>query len=358
MMRPLRVVATPDEAATPAPTPAPTTTAPPATVPPARNCTVVPVLVGNAAFIPDNVVVMVGDTLRFTWAGVALHFVSSSHTSDACRPNGGFSSGAAVAGPRTFDVPVMPATGFTHDGVFPFYCGVHCLLGMRGVVQVAGTCTGYTPPALDLTRDVACQGLDVPFVKEVGDALATDCWALDMCVTRGSVGGLYNSVLETAHAAGVTPEGVLFARGPVSSRTSLTFLSADQWLGADPAALVGVRSTAWLLSVNMFVEVELSAWGAGGELAWRRAAVSAATCQAVSPAPAPPSSAAPTTTTAPPTTAPVARSGLSGGEIAAIVVLCGLAAGAVAVGVGLLLRRRHNREAGADASSRELNDLS
>ena len=75
------------------------------------------------AYAPADLTVKVGDTV--TWSGdFALHPLSSGATCGA--PDGKFGASSGTSFSFTF----------TQAGVYPYYCGVHCALGMKGTVTV------------------------------------------------------------------------------------------------------------------------------------------------------------------------------------------------------------------------------
>ena len=90
------------------------------------------------AFHPDTVNISVGDTVRWTWAGSGHSVSSGPHCipdSQFCSPNDtscfpGTLSNSGTVYQHTFDSP----------GSYSYICIAHCVLGMTGVVNVAGGC--------------------------------------------------------------------------------------------------------------------------------------------------------------------------------------------------------------------------
>jgi plastocyanin len=94
---------------------------------------------GGDVFVPDTVNISVGDTVRWTWAEGG-HSVTSGPPcvpdSQYCSPN---------------DMNCFPGTvsnmgfvyqhTFTQPGTYSYHCIVHCVIGMRGVINVSGGCT-------------------------------------------------------------------------------------------------------------------------------------------------------------------------------------------------------------------------
>src|SRR5262245_6854642 len=101
--------------------------------------TIVDVMVGPGfTFNPDTVNIAVGDTVRWTWADSG-HSVTSGHPcaadSQYCSPNDmncfpGTLSNAGTVYTHTF----------ANAGTYSYFCLSHCLIGMTGVVNVAGGC--------------------------------------------------------------------------------------------------------------------------------------------------------------------------------------------------------------------------
>ena len=93
------------------------------------------VKVENFAFQPATINIKVGDTVRWTWA-------QGSHTTtsgSSCQPDGLWDSSVQNAGfVKTFT--------FIKAGTFPYFCTLHCSMGMTGRVIVAASTTPTPPP--------------------------------------------------------------------------------------------------------------------------------------------------------------------------------------------------------------------
>jgi plastocyanin len=95
----------------------------------ANDANVVNVAVGGAngnQFSPAEVHIKVGQTVRWTFGPGAHNVVSGAECGKA---DGKFTSGAP------------PSSGtldhlFDTAGEFPYYCDVHCTMGMKGIVHV------------------------------------------------------------------------------------------------------------------------------------------------------------------------------------------------------------------------------
>lgn len=112
----------------------------------------------NFDFVPEDVSIQVGDTVKWTWAGTFFHSVESGVGSVH---DGIFTSGAPTGVPGTtfsvtFDAAFLAANPVAGNN-YNYYCIVHeALFGMKGVVRVT---TGYgcTAPAGSITN-VASDG--------------------------------------------------------------------------------------------------------------------------------------------------------------------------------------------------------
>jgi plastocyanin len=91
-------------------------------------------------FVPDEVNISVGDTVRWTWAGNG-HSVTSG---DPCTTDGQFCS----PDDTNCDAGTLSNTGtvyehtFAQAGTYSYFCFAHCAFGMTGVVNVSA---GPTP---------------------------------------------------------------------------------------------------------------------------------------------------------------------------------------------------------------------
>ena len=107
---------------------------------PSPEGTTVDVAVGQGGdvFVPDTVNISVGDTVRWTWAGSG-HSVTSGPPcvpdSQYCSPN----DTSCFPG-TTSNLGFVYTHTFTEAGTYAYHCIVHCVIGMTGVVNVAGGC--------------------------------------------------------------------------------------------------------------------------------------------------------------------------------------------------------------------------
>lgn len=77
------------------------------------------------AFEPATITVKAGASVRWTWMGGSHNVVSGEN----CTEDGIFKSGEPAAG-GTFE------QRFETPGTYPYYCRVHCEMGMTGTVIV------------------------------------------------------------------------------------------------------------------------------------------------------------------------------------------------------------------------------
>jgi plastocyanin len=89
-------------------------------------------------FVPDEVNISVGDTVRWTWAGNG-HSVTSgacdAADSQFCSPDDMNCAAGILSNTGT----VYEHT-FTEAGAYHYFCDAHCAIGMNGVVNVSGGC--------------------------------------------------------------------------------------------------------------------------------------------------------------------------------------------------------------------------
>jgi plastocyanin len=92
--------------------------------------------VGNELrFVPDTVNIGVGDTVRWTWAS-DFHSVTSGTSCED--PDGQFCSPNNM----NCDEKQLNDTGFVYEftftqpGMYQYFCDLHCVVGMTGVVNV------------------------------------------------------------------------------------------------------------------------------------------------------------------------------------------------------------------------------
>ena len=101
----------------------------------------VDVVIANFAFNPKDVVLNVGDTVRWTQQDTFVAHTATSGT--GCAPDGLWDSGFLTVGQQFSHT-------FNAAGLFPYYCIPHCLLGgMVGSVAVAVVTN--SPPTVAIT---------------------------------------------------------------------------------------------------------------------------------------------------------------------------------------------------------------
>ena len=91
--------------------------------------------VGNElTFAPNMINIGVGDTVRWTWAS-NNHSVTSG---TPCTADGQFCSPDNM----NCDAGMLNDTGFVYEftftqpGMYQYFCAIHCVVGMTGVVNV------------------------------------------------------------------------------------------------------------------------------------------------------------------------------------------------------------------------------
>lgn len=117
----------------------PTTTTATTTTTTPPNCEVIDVHLSGVAFTPSTVNVRIGDSIRWIWDS-GFHNVASSTDQVACIDSGVFRLGDINGNPISapFNVTLFINTPqFSPNTTVPFICDVHCVFGMRGVINIA-----------------------------------------------------------------------------------------------------------------------------------------------------------------------------------------------------------------------------
>ncbi len=91
---------------------------------------------GTFTFTPDNLTIQVGETVEWTWASGGHNVVSGN--SSNCAADGRFCSpeDSNCAQTPTSSQGAVYSHTFTAAGAFPYFCSVHCSLGMAGMITV------------------------------------------------------------------------------------------------------------------------------------------------------------------------------------------------------------------------------
>ncbi len=94
-----------------------------------NDAKVVNVQITSNSFTPAKLTIRAGQTVRWTWGGGEHNVVSGTCDADGATADGIFRSGAPATG-GTFD------RAFPTAGTFPYYCELHCVMGMKGEIKV------------------------------------------------------------------------------------------------------------------------------------------------------------------------------------------------------------------------------
>lgn len=86
----------------------------------------------------------------------------------------------------------------------------------------------------------------------------------NVIITRGGLGGLYNSFLESGAVAGVSPKGTTWALGSLSNLSTLTFAACPLEMSERPPNDVGNTYVVHLLTNNIYLQLTLTNWGGAG----------------------------------------------------------------------------------------------
>ncbi len=164
--------------------------------------------VAEYSFSPQNVAIVVGDTVEWKNTGVQVHTATSGYGIND--PNAGvaFDSGALSAGGTYRKV-------FTSTGKFPYFCVPHEVLGMKGSVSVVTT----TPKRIDV---------------QVNDNLTTQSFFFSPAsitaapgdtIKWTNVGHTIHTVTSGTYLGG--DEGVLFDSGAMNVGATFRWVVSD-----------------------------------------------------------------------------------------------------------------------------------
>jgi plastocyanin len=112
----------------------------------ASSAVQVPVSMIDNAFSPDSVQIAPGDSIVWTNNGVNPH-TSTSGVSGV--PDGLWNSGTLSHGSKFI-------RGFATSGRFSYYCQLHYMLGMTGVIKVGTSGASERREAAESRPDIAC----------------------------------------------------------------------------------------------------------------------------------------------------------------------------------------------------------
>jgi plastocyanin len=105
----------------------------------APACQVIQVHLSGTSYTPSTVNVRIGDSILWVWDS-GFHNVASATNNVACIDSGVFRLGDINGNPVSppFNVTqFIGAPTFSPGTQVPFICDVHCVFGMRGVINVA-----------------------------------------------------------------------------------------------------------------------------------------------------------------------------------------------------------------------------
>ena len=99
--------------------------------PPKGSTTKKVVQIKNNFFSPKDITIAKGDTVVWFDAGISGHTTTSG---TSCTPSGLWNSGALASG-HSYQV-IFDDTHVSQTGNIPYYCTLHCSMGMVGSVTV------------------------------------------------------------------------------------------------------------------------------------------------------------------------------------------------------------------------------
>ncbi|MFH1277105.1 MAG: plastocyanin/azurin family copper-binding protein [Candidatus Eisenbacteria bacterium] len=97
---------------------------------PAADAATFVVTTSGVTFVPDSVTVSVGDTVQWVWGGAPNHTVTSG--TGSADPD----AGALYDAPLNSLNPTFSYVFSGAGGIYPYFCRLHELLNMDGVVIV------------------------------------------------------------------------------------------------------------------------------------------------------------------------------------------------------------------------------
>jgi hypothetical protein len=157
--------------------------------------------------------------------------------------------------------------------------------GAAGPADVSVTTTGGTASLTEaftynpLLRP--CNSSGAVGFTFAGAGSDPDCIVPGVCLDRGNVKGLFNSVTELGMDQSVSPEGTLWADSTCASATALDFVPFAFSLGGGVGFdIVGTPLCLWLTNENLFYDIVFSEWGSfvDSNFAYTRTAVDADEC--------------------------------------------------------------------------------
>src|ERR1051325_3563787 len=83
-------------------------------------------------------------------------------------------------------------------------------------------------------------------------------------ITRGSGGGLYNSVLEAGATGGISPQDTTWAIGSLADIDTLTFGPCPLEAGGHPPGYIGTTFVVHLVTDDIYLSLTLTNWGGAG----------------------------------------------------------------------------------------------
>lgn len=142
----------------------------------------------------------------------------------------------------------MPAIAFA-----PFLrAGALALTATIGLATHAATL--WTGPTIAFTKP-ANADWTLPVNQ---DRLTASVW-----ITRQSIRGLFNIKTESAYLENLSPADTAWAFGTLANYASLTYAPWQIWNATNPPAMVGQPAVLHLISEDIYLSVQFTAWGQG-----------------------------------------------------------------------------------------------
>ena len=143
---------------------------------------------------------------------------------------------------------------------FPVRLRSNCYLRAAiGLLVVASVLPGHALEIWTGPLIVYQQPTPVPNQASNQDRLTPDVW-----LTRATSKGLFNAFSET-NATALSPTNTEWSLGSLTNCTTLHYTNWLAWLnGQSPTTLIGQPAVVHLISDDIYISIQFTAWGAGG----------------------------------------------------------------------------------------------
>jgi hypothetical protein len=130
--------------------------------------------------------------------------------------------------------------------------GTLALIATVGAATDAATV--WTGPTISFTRPANSDWT----LSANQDRLTANVW-----ITRATIQGLFNIKAENGYTVNLSPTDTEWAYGDLVNYASLTYAPWQIWNATNPPAMVGQSAVLHLLSDDIYLSVQFTAWGQG-----------------------------------------------------------------------------------------------